>query len=338
MVVVGEDRCVARKKKKHVCSCGETFPHGIGLRKHQRQTGHKGSEIVEEGAPKPPPTEEPVATSEAEPAPPDPRPESVAPQSAPPPEPEPEPDETVVVNQRPSRRSASKAAQREEPSSSANASSAGTDYHQAPQPLPVQEGPSRLQHNRQKLSLIGRGLKVLFAYRAKTAGKQLKQSARSGADIFAEAAKLAAALICLLGIPAMLIFWWKSGQSNTRRPQNPPMTFNFEDGPLAARSSVLRYLDNIGKKNWQAAYGQLSPSWQGEMTASRFRDAFLDIEDLRWAVNTQTVNEKGQAIVSVRLAFIEGGQRQRFLANFRLERSGKDWRIDRAEFSPESNN
>lgn len=37
-----------RRKKKHVCKeCGETFNHGIGLRKHQRQTSHKGIEVVE---------------------------------------------------------------------------------------------------------------------------------------------------------------------------------------------------------------------------------------------------------------------------------------------------
>jgi prolyl oligopeptidase len=38
----------ARKRKQHVCNeCEERFHHGIGLRKHQRQTQHKGSRIVE---------------------------------------------------------------------------------------------------------------------------------------------------------------------------------------------------------------------------------------------------------------------------------------------------
>lgn len=37
---------MARKKKKHVClECFEQFNHGIGLRKHQRQSGHKGSNV-----------------------------------------------------------------------------------------------------------------------------------------------------------------------------------------------------------------------------------------------------------------------------------------------------
>ena len=37
-----------RVKKQHVCTqCGTRFNHGIGLRKHQKQAGHKGSAIEE---------------------------------------------------------------------------------------------------------------------------------------------------------------------------------------------------------------------------------------------------------------------------------------------------
>ena len=38
-----------RGKKRHHClECGEVFNHGIGLRKHQRQSGHKGSQVVQD--------------------------------------------------------------------------------------------------------------------------------------------------------------------------------------------------------------------------------------------------------------------------------------------------
>ena len=36
-----------RGKKIHLClECQEMFNHGIGLRKHQRQTGHSGTSIL----------------------------------------------------------------------------------------------------------------------------------------------------------------------------------------------------------------------------------------------------------------------------------------------------
>lgn len=43
---VQPDPSPRRGKKRHHCmECGEVFNHGIGLRKHQRQTGHKGSRL-----------------------------------------------------------------------------------------------------------------------------------------------------------------------------------------------------------------------------------------------------------------------------------------------------
>ena len=37
---------MARARKIHTClECGETFNHGIGLRKHQRHTGHRRSVV-----------------------------------------------------------------------------------------------------------------------------------------------------------------------------------------------------------------------------------------------------------------------------------------------------
>lgn len=37
---------MARKRNIHTCAkCGESFNHGIGLRKHQRVSGHKGSKV-----------------------------------------------------------------------------------------------------------------------------------------------------------------------------------------------------------------------------------------------------------------------------------------------------
>jgi flagellar motor switch protein FliG len=41
-----------RRKRIHICKeCGDTFAHGIGLRKHQRRLGHKGSSAIQHGDP-----------------------------------------------------------------------------------------------------------------------------------------------------------------------------------------------------------------------------------------------------------------------------------------------
>ena len=191
---------MARKKKKHICAeCGEEFKHGIGLRKHQRQTGHKGSRIEEAGAPPPPPPAEEPAPAEApaaeEPAPkprrrkraqeaapePAPSPEPVADEPVAAADPEPEDDDRTVAVSRPSSPDQTVAVSR--PS----------------QPMPSQQvgpGPTKMQHTKQKLNLVSRGLKVALSHRAKGAGQQLKRSAKSGADIFKEALKLAIALTC----------------------------------------------------------------------------------------------------------------------------------------------
>lgn len=194
--------------------------------------------------------------------------------------------------------------------------------------------PSKMQHTKQKLDLVSRGLKVVLSHRAKGAGQQLKKSAQSGAGIFKEALKLAIALTCFLAIPTFLFFWWKSTHTIHRESQQPAV-FSFDDGALAARSTLLKYLDHLGKNNWQQAYGLLSPQWRNEMSQEEFRDAFLDIEDVRWAVSDQRLNSGGGADVTVRLAFKEGGKDQRFVGRFRLLKSTQGWRIDRAELSPD---
>ncbi len=200
------------------------------------------------------------------------------------------------------------------------------------------EETTRFQHNRQKLSVVSRGLRILFAYRARSAGDQLKQKAVDGVNIFTEAIKLAAALLCLLGIPTLIFFWWKANHETPAVPVAPPSSFTFEDGPLAARSALLRYLDNVGKGNFEQAYSSLSTSWQQELPPTDFAHAFLDISDLRWAVNEQKLLSNGTAEVSVILAFQEGGVSQRFRGRFRLVQEGQSWRIDRAQLSPDGKN
>lgn len=317
---------MSRKKKQHICvECGEAFNHGIGLRKHQRQTGHKGSRISEEGDDG---ADEAPGVAEPEPAaaPPPPPPKSTP---VPEPEVEPEPapaptvptpaydddDRTVAVTR-------AQQAPYSEP------------YEAPDVPHAVRPTPSSIQHTRQKIDLVGRGLKVIVSAKAKDAGQQLRQSARSGADIFTEALKLAIALTCFLAIPTFLFFWWKSNQTH-RSTVGQPAVMNPEDGSLAARSTLLKYLDHLGKKEIDQAYGLLTPEWRSEISSENFRDAFLDIEDVRWAVNDQRLNPNGEADVLVRLAFQEGGKTRRFLGLFRLKKGTQGWRIDRAELSPD---
>jgi hypothetical protein len=339
---------VARKKKKHICAeCGESFNHGIGLRKHQRQSGHKGSKIVEEGddadAPE---ADEPAAVAAPEPEP-EPPP-AKARQSSPrrkesPVAQEPSPvveapvaspraaaieddddgdgdDQTVAVP-RPSQPAATGTVQRTPHES-------GLLQHQG-------VSPTKMQHTKRKINLVSSGLKVVLSARAKDAGQQLKKSARSGADIFKEALKLAVALVCLLAVPTIVFFWFKSHSKAPTQSPDRPAVFSFDDGALAARSTLLRYLDHLGKRQWDEAYGLLSPGWQNDLDTSSFRDAFLDIEDVRWAVSDQRLNSNGDADVLVRLAYREGGKNRRFLGRFRLHKSTQGWRIDRAELSPD---
>ena len=343
---------MARKKKKHICAeCGETFNHGIGLRKHQRQTGHKGSRIEEEGAappPEPPPAEAAPEPPEAAPPPaeqaqPEPAPSSrpsrpsrrrraaaaqapsepePAPQAAPPaPSPVAEEEDQTVVVQRPT------------PAYEDADHTVVTPHSETPPqfgPAPTQK-----EHRQQKLRLVGSGLKVVLSHRAKDASKQLKQSARSGADIFTEALKLAVALVCFLAIPTIVFFWWKSHNPTQRPTSSDPAVFSFDNGALAARSVLLRYLDHLGKGQLNDAYSLLSSEWQEDLTPASFKDAFLDIEDVRWAVSDQRLNPNGDADVLVRLAFREGGKNRRFVGRFRLRKSTQGWRIDRAELSPD---
>lgn len=343
---------MSRAKKKHVCSCGEEFNHGIGLRKHQRQTGHKGSSIVddegggggddeagEEAAPAPAPPAAPAAAPapppppapKAEPAPPPPPPKPAEPpKAAEPPRaaapaaptpaparPEPEadddepPDQTVPVSR----------------ASSAAAAEETWDYGHTP---------SRFEHNRQKMAVVSSGLKVIAKSRAREASHQLKQSARSGADIFAEALKIAVALLLLLAIPSGAFWWWYSQRKAHLPPVNVPNSFSFEEGALAARSELLRYLDALAKSRYDDAYGRLSAGWQRELSAPSFREAFSGISDIRWAIGDQKLQSDGSADVTLVLAYLEDGRAKKFQGRFRLVREGEQWRIDRAELSPAS--
>lgn len=334
----------SRKKKKHVCGeCGESFNHGIGLRKHQRQTGHKGSEIVEEGDDA---EDEPAAAAPA-PAPPAPEPQVVV-EPEPEPEPEPafEPEPEPILAQEPSPASDSSyeeddqtvAVQRPGPAAPYREETVPVQrtgqYPDLPYSPPSAAG-SKMRETKTKLNLVGSGLKVVLSARAKDASKQIKQSARSGADIFTEAMKLAVALICFLAVPTVVFFWWKSHNPGSQGGPDKPAVFSFDDGALAARSTLLRYLDHVGKSQWEDAYSLLSADWRQDFSTASFKDAFLDIQDVRWAVSDQRLNPDGQADVLVRLAYREGGKERRFVGRFRLNKGPEGWRIDRAELSPD---
>lgn len=334
-----EEMSVSRKKKQHICvECGESFNHGIGLRKHQRQTGHKGSRIAEEGddgadgGEDAPAAAEPEPAAAAPPPPPPPKADPPPPVAEPEPELEPEPEPAVAAMPTPVYDEDDD--DRTVAVSRAQQAPHAQPYETAPVSRPMRPEPSSMQHTRQKIDLVGRGLKVIVSAKAKDAGQQLRQSARSGADIFTEAMKLAIALTCFLAIPTFLFFWWKSNQSH-RQTVRQPAVINPEDGSLAARSTLLKYLDHLGKKELEQAYLLLSPGWRAELSAENFRDAFLDIEDVRWAVNDQRLNPNGEADVLVRLAYQEGGKTRRFLGLFRLQKGTQGWRIDRAELSPD---
>lgn len=333
-----------RKKKKHVCAeCGEEFNHGIGLRKHQRQTGHKGSEIREEGeedTPAPPPAAVEPEPVSAEPAPePTPAPEPAAPRRAAPapaPDPDPEPVPAASPVPEPEENDQTVAVPRPGASPVPNYAPPPQTPYGYEQPTGQQMPPagSRMQETKTKLTLVSKGVSRVISAKAKDAGEQAVRMGKDGADIFREALKLAVALICFLAIPTVVFFWWKS-HSPDRQPQPQEKVFSIENGALAARSTLLRYLDHLGKGQLNDAYALLTPNWQQDLTYSSFKDAFLDIDDVRWAVSDQQLNGNGDADVLVRLAFREGGKQRRFLGRFRLNKGPQGWRIDRAELSPE---
>lgn len=324
---------MSRKKKQHICvECGEAFNHGIGLRKHQRQTGHKGSRISEEGDEGGAEEASAAADEPEAPPPPPPRKPTPAPVAAPEPEPEPEPQPEPVSP--PAAAASDDEDDRTVAVSRAVAPTPSEDYSPPTATHSFGPEPTARQHTRQKIDLVRQGMKVVISAKAKDAGQQLRQSARSGADIFAEAFKLAIALTCFLAIPTFLFFWWKSNQSHHRTAQQPEI-INVQDGALAARSTVLKYLDYLGKGQQDRAYDYLSASWRQELSAEDFKEAFIDIEDVRWAVNDQRLNADGNADVLVRLAFKEGGKNRHYLGLFRLQKSTQGWRIDRTELSPD---
>ena len=183
---------------------------------------------------------------------------------------------------------------------------------------------------------MSKGIQVVLSAKAKDAGQQIKRSARSGADIMSEAVRLAIALVCFLAVPTLIFFWWKSQNPAPSADTNGPAVFRIDDGAAADRSTLLRYFDNVGKSRWDEAYSLLTPSWQQSLSPADFRDAFLDIEDVRWAVSDQRLHPNGTADVLVRLAYKEGGRARLFVGKFRLHKSTEGWRIDRAELSPES--
>jgi hypothetical protein len=319
------------------------FNHGIGLRKHQRQTGHKGSEIREEGA-EPPPAQvepEPVAPEAA----PEAAPQAAAAPEAPPPAAAPTPEPAPAPPPAPTPAPPAAAAAPDDdatvtvprPTAPGAPPAAPTAY--APQPQPnFQAGPqpSKMRETKTKLALVSKGVSRVISAKAVDAGQQAAKLSKDGADIFREALKLAFALICFLAIPTVVFFWWKSHTpAPAHQNQNQHQVFSFENGALAARSTVLKYLDHLGKGQMNEAYSLLSPSWQRDLSYASFKDAFLDIEDVRWAVSDQRLNQDGNADILVRLAYREGGKQRRFVGRFRLNRGPQGWRIDRAELSPE---
>ena len=194
---------------------------------------------------------------------------------------------------------------------------------------------SKMRETKTKLALVSKGVSRVISAKAADAGHQAAKLSKDGADIFREALKLALALICFLAIPTVVFFWWKSYTPSQSQQPNQPQVFSFENGALAARSSLLKYLDHLGKGQLNEAYSLLTPGWQNDLTFASFKDAFLDIEDVRWAVSDQRLNQDGDADILVRLAYREGGKQRRFVGRFRLNRGPQGWRIDRAELSPD---
>lgn len=184
------------------------------------------------------------------------------------------------------------------------------------------------------MAVVSSGLKVIAKSRAREASHQLKQSARSGADIFAEALKIAVALLLLLAIPSGVFWWWYNQRKAKLPPVNVPNTFTFEEGALAARSELLKYLDSLAKSRLDDAYGRLSSDWQRELSAPSFKEAFSGISDIRWAISDQKLLSDGSADVTLVLAYIEDGRSKKFQGRFRLVREGELWKIERAELSP----
>lgn len=340
---------MARAKKKHVCSCGEEFNHGIGLRKHQRQTGHKGSSIVDDdgdgdGGDDGEQSEAPPAAAAAPPAPPPPPPAPAAP--APPPAEAPAPKAATAPPTPPPRAAAPPAPAEEEDDDDEAPAQTVPVSRAIPRPAPqaVEEDrdyddtPSRYQQNRQKLTLVSSGLKVIAKSRAREAGHQLKQSARSGADIFMEALKIAVSLLLLIAIPCVAFWWWYNQRKGPPPPVKVPNSMTIEDGALAARSALLLYLDALQKNRHEDAYQRLSSEWKREISAPGFAESLSGIEDIRWAVSDQKLLPDGSAEVRLLIAYLEDGRKRKFQGRFRLTREGESWKVDRAELSSAASN
>lgn len=347
---------MSRTKKKHICSCGEEFNHGIGLRKHQRQTGHKGSNVVEvaeedespiEAAaeratqPKPePPPPPPAAPTPPPPPPAAPTPPPPPPTAPTPPPPPPAPQKTSVSSTSKPVAPASPPNEVADDDESERTVAISRAMNAIQQKGALQEPASSepshhisaFEHNRQKLSLVGKGLTVIAQQRARNAGLHLKRSARSGADIFQEALKIAAAILLLLSIPAFTYWWWTNQQNPAVKANSAATNAAFsQNEATAARDVVLKYLDALAKKKDSNAYAELSLQWRSELSLASFQEALTNIQDIRWAIDEQKLIDNTTAEVGLRLAFLEAGKSKKFQARFRLTLHEGSWKIDRLE-------
>lgn len=294
-----------KARKKHVCSCGASFSHGISLRRHQRVTGHEGSEVVVEGE---------EAQAEAQAAAEEEAPAALA---APAEQPADAPiadDEEMV----------------------APATAALRDHDEALEPFtqivaPIEEtrpsGPVVVV-DFQKLFLIGQALHYLATDRLRVLG----QVAVEGGRTVTQAVKLAALLLAVLGLTLF-------GAGATRvmarsSAQAPPPALRTAgtaqpSAAMMARSAVLSFYREVDRANFEGAYDYLSVDWHRELSLGRFVAGFEGVSAVGCRIASQETVGPGLVRVDVVLDLLEHGTPKSYQGTYLVVQTSDGWRLDR---------
>lgn len=321
---------MARKSsKQHICEeCGESFGHGISLRRHQRKTGHSGSRVVDEGddAPEPQPAAAqpaaPPPQPEPEPAPPPPQPAAAQPAPQPAaqaPEPEPAP-------------AAAPAAQAPTPEPEPEPEGAAEEPTVPSPTLPPAETAAKTARgpriDTKKLSILGHGLSILAAHHAKRAKNWASDSAKSSAPVLKESVKLAAIILLALTIPVTGYLIYR-GQ---HRPIKEAPTYASQISQISeAKASVLRFYQAIDQGKLGEAYELLSRGWQKEISFEDFRDGFRNARAVGCRIENIAALDENQVQVEFALEMREDGTPKSYRGNYVVVRTSSGWRIDRGE-------
>ncbi len=197
---------------------------------------------------------------------------------------------------------------------------------------PDQEAPAPrqplIQIDRQKLSLFGRGIQYLLAYRAKNAEAWLKQSAASTASVMSESVKLAAILLVALSIPFLCYIAYR-----IQTPSRPaPPVYSAQAGiATEAKGALLGFYAAIDQRDYGRAYQYLSSGWRSELPYETFLQGFQQTREVGCHIEAYHPLSENQVQVDFVLSLQELNEPRVYQGRYVVVRTSSGWRIDSGE-------